>query len=169
MPDLTARHAQIPEAVAARYRRALRALPGWVAEDLVSHLTLALVQAWRRYRPGRGCTFDGYLFTCVVQASKACRARFRYEKRAGTLRERRVPPGWFDRGCRDKGRDALEARDVCEQLRSRLTADQWQALWGRHAEGLTGAQLARALGLRHDTTALELVRDAERAAREVTP
>lgn len=169
MPDLTARHAQIPEAVAARYRRALRALPGWVAEDLVSQLTLALVQAWRRYRPDRGCTFDGYLFTCVVQASKAYWKRFRYEKRAGTLREQRLPPGWNSRGCRDRDLDAVEARDACARLRSRLTADQWQALWGRHAEELTGARLARAMGLRHDTTALELVRDAERAAREVTP
>jgi hypothetical protein len=148
MPELTAEHLKIPGHVARRY--AACGVYGWLLEEIEGRATESIVREARNYDPARDPRADApnafgrFLFVRAMLAARRVFVELRkVKKNAGLLAEvtttDMADPGrdWSapDPGARDDGPDAVDARDLCEWLRPRLSEAEWRLLWGRYGEG----------------------------------
>lgn len=143
---LTQRHLNIPEAVAAGYRRL--GVRGRLLEELEGHCRVALVRAWRSFDPAKGASLETHLLGWVRLAARAFWRPLRAASRRVALAGSPLTTALEARlASRHDGLGAVDARDWCEAARKMLGEGLWRPLWMRHALGAEVPDIALAMGL----------------------
>lgn len=165
---LAARHVGLARRIAGRLHHSY----GWVSrDDLHSYAFLGLSLAARVYESDRGVPFDRFaLYKGMFLAIDEMRKDGVLQRRRVKTPVRTIPIAGElpDPKC-DQALDAMETRDMCRSLLSKLKADDRRLLMMYYSDHMTFKEIAGVFGISESAVCLRHKAQINKLRRLATP